>query len=226
MNNLLLHNGHRQRLKERFLKSNNFELPDYEILELILCYANPRKDMKQSAKQLLSSYGSLASVINIDRNILEQLQGMGQSTIVLFKILKETAIRCSKAELDNKPIISSWKALIEYLRLSIGHSKIEMFKVIYLNKKNIIIEDEIVQKGTIDQVNVYPREILKKALFLDSSAVILVHNHPSGKARPSTNDIELTKTIQEVLKTLNILVHDHVIVTQKECFSFKAHGLI
>jgi len=226
VNEIVQYCGHRQRLKDRFSKSQDGDLPDYEILELLLCYANPRKDMKPLAKKLISTYGSISSIISLDFNTLINIEGIGSSMALLLKLVREVTIRSTQAELNNKPVISSWNALIEYLRSSMGHSKVEMFRVLYLNKMNMIIEDNLVRRGTIDHVNIYPREVLKQALFIDASAVILVHNHPSGKAKPSTNDIEMTQLISSALKPINVVVHDHVIITQKEYFSFKSHGMI
>ena len=221
-----LKSGHRERLKDRFLKSSEHELPDYEIIELILFFANPRTDMKPLAKNLLAKYNDIGSILAADYDNLKEFPGINNSAMTLFKLIKETSVRIAKESIINKSVISSWENVIEYLRTSMGYSPIEIFRVIYLNKNNIIISDETLQEGTVDQVNIYPREILKRSIILDATAIILVHNHPSGKAKPSISDIELTNNISTILAPLNIVIHDHVIITNNKYYSFKSEGII
>lgn len=218
--------GHRARIKEKLLRSTGEELLDYELLELILCYANPRKDVKPLAKKLLEEFKSFSAIMSEDTETLAKFHGIGNSALVLFKVIKETAIRMAKEEIHEKHILSSSSALQKYLRIMMGNSPKELFRVLFLNKKNIIIKDDLLSVGTIDQVAVYPREIVKKAIMYDASAIIMVHNHPSGYAKPSKEDVSLTNLTVSSLIPLNIIVHDHIIITHKEYFSFKANNLL
>jgi DNA repair protein RadC len=218
--------GHRARIKEKLLRSSDGDLFDYELLELILCYANPRKDVKPIAKKLLEEFKSFSAIMAESSETLEKFHGIGSSAIVLLKTIKETAVRMAKEEIAEKPILSSSSLLQKYLRTSMGSSPKELFRVLFLNKKNVIIKDELLSEGTIDQVAVYPREIVKKSILYDASAIIMVHNHPSGYAKPSIEDIELTKLTVASLIPLGIIVHDHIIITDKEYFSFKANKLL
>ncbi len=218
--------GHRARIKEKLLRSSEGNLLDYELLELILCYANPRKDVKPVAKKLLEEFKSFSAIMSENNENLEAFHGIGKSAIILLKVIKETAVRMAKEEIQEKPILSGANLLQKYLRTSMGNSPKELFRVLFLNKKNIIIKDEILSEGTIDQVAVYPREIAKKAIIYDASAIIMVHNHPSGYAKPSIEDIELTKLTVASLAPFGIVVHDHIIITHREYFSFKASSLL
>lgn len=220
------HEGHRSRIKEKYLNANSGSFLDYELLELLLCYSNPRKDMKTTAKKLLNQYGDLLSIINSSPDKLKQFHGIGTSAIVLFKLISEISSKISFEEVNKKNIMSSWPSLMKYLKLSTGYKENEVFRVIFLNKNNEIISDEVLNSGTIDQVAVYPREILKRAILHDASAIFLIHNHPSGNEKPSLKDIDMTNDIIQALKPLNIVVHDHVIITKKQYFSFSANGLI
>ena len=221
-----INKGHRQRLKDKILFSKQGQIADYELLELVLYLAIPRIDVKPLAKLLLKEFGSFEKVITADKVSLENIEGVGHSVLSAFKIINEAAIRLTKESIKKQNILSSWKALLDYCRASMGHLKIENFRVIYLNKKNVIIADDIMQSGTIDYVPVYTREIAKRALYLDCSAIILVHNHPSGDSKPSRADIDATHEIILALKLFNITVHDHVIITDKNHFSFKTNGII
>lgn len=218
--------GHRKRLKDKLVRSNLGNLHDCEILELILFNSIPRKDVKPLAKLLLKKFGNLGKVINASPVSLMQINGIGESTIVLFKIFQESIYRITKEQILKKPIINSWEKLLEYLRSSIGYSGTENLYTLYLNNKNILITDEIHCHGTVSSISIYPREIVKAALYYDASSVILVHNHPSGVTTPSQLDKELTRSTQEALKTINVKLLDHVIISSSSYFSFKTHNLL
>lgn len=218
--------GHRERLKKRFLSSASGSLPDYEILELLLCMAKPRSDQKPLAKSLLDIYGSLAQVLTADKNSLLNINGIGINVITTLKIVQEAAIRLVKEDMTSKPILESWKNLLDYCRATMGHIRTEQFRVLFLDVKNMIIADELQEHGTIDHIQIYPREILKRALFLGASSLILVHNHPSGNIKPSKADIDVTKQLLQSALLMEITIHDHVIISNKNHYSFKANGLL
>lgn len=220
------YHGHRSRLKERFLVSPKGTMPDYEILELILFSAHPRNDVKPYAKELIQKFGSLAKVLNASQSELKKMKGVNPSALTFFKVIQEAAERLIKADVTEKPILASWHALIDYCRASMGHLKKEQFRILFVDKKNRLIADELQETGTVDQTPVYPREVVKQALELEASAMILVHNHPSGDVTPSRADISLTKEIINAAQTLGIKVHDHVIVSASKHYSFKSHQLI
>ena len=204
------HIGHRQRLRTRLLNSSKNSLPDYEILELILYLAKPRGDTKPLAKKLIKLYGSLARVLSADADSLKHIDDVGEAVIASFRIILEGATRLIKEELIEKPILESWKTLIDYCRATMGHISIEQFRVLYLDSKNMIIADDLQENGTVDHVPILPREIIKRALYLGSSSIILIHNHPSGNTKPSKMDIEITKRIMQIGEMLGISLHDHV----------------
>ena len=218
--------GHRQRLKEKFLSSNHKEFADYELLELVLFNSIPRKDVKPLAKKLLQEFGNIRSVIGASEEKLIALEGITNSTCINFAVMNEILNRSLQSQIMKKNILSSWAALMDYLRISMGDSKTEQFRTLFLNKKNILIADELETTGTVDQTPVYTREIVKRALFHEASAIILVHNHPSGDPTPSKADIVLTNQIVEACKTFNIMVHDHIIITNDDFYSFKSNLLI
>ena len=190
-----LYKGHRTRLRERFLSSGFNSLADYEILELLLFLAKPRGDVKPLAKKLISTFGSLQRVFCASEENLCEIKDVGQSVISSLKLVKESAARMLKEEIKKTTILQSWSALIDYLKVSMGYIKTEQFRVLFLNKKNILIADELQEVGTVDQTPVYPREIVKRVLFHEATAIILVHNHPSGNSSPSNADIVMTKKI-------------------------------
>lgn len=206
--------------------SKSGAMQDYELLELLLFQAIPRKDTKLLAKELLKYYGSFTKVIMAESSSLLRFKGVGNSVLVTFKLLKESCLRLSKDELIRRPIIASWQSLLDYCRVLIGHIKTEVFAVFYLNSQNELIEENIEEYGTVNQISIYPREIAKKALLLNASSIILVHNHPGGSAKASKADIETTKQIVHALKPFDIKVHDHLIVTDKDFYSFKANSLL
>ncbi len=220
------YHGHRKRLKERFLKSGNSDpIPDYEILEMILFSAYPRQDTKPVAKDLINKFGSIAAVFSAD---IEQLKDakMSEGSIFSLKIINEASLRLLKSKIMEKPVIQSWKALLDYCQAAMGSLTKEQFRIIFLDKKNKMIADEVQQEGTVDQTPVYPREVVKRALELGSSAIILIHNHPSGDPTPSKSDIELTEQIEAGLGSVEIKLHDHLIIAGDKHFSFAGNGLL
>lgn len=217
--------GHRKRLRERVTGSAE-SLADYELLELILFLAIPRKDVKPLAKELLEQFGNLANLINTDKTKLLSIKGTNETLYANFAIMRELISRVLKQKVINHNVIGSWSMLMDYLKATMGNIKIEQFRILFLNKKNMLIADEVLSRGTIDQATIYPREIIKRALLNEASAIILVHNHPSGVSAPSNSDIELTNKIVETCSNMNIAVHDHVIIAANEYFSFKSNMLL
>ncbi|MCC8372257.1 MAG: DNA repair protein RadC [Rickettsia endosymbiont of Pseudomimeciton antennatum] len=217
--------GHRQRLRQRIIMSAE-NLADYELLEMILFSVIPRKDVKPLAKELLTRFGSLADLINTDKEKLLNIKGTNDNLYINFVIMRELTNRMLKQKVINQNVISSWSILIDYLKATMGNMKTEQFRILFLNKKNVLIADEVLSQGTIDQATIYPREIIKRALFNEAGAIILVHNHPSGVSKPSNTDIKLTHKIVETCANVNISVHDHVIIAANEYFSFKSNMLL
>lgn len=218
--------GHRQRLRERFLAGGTEALADYELLELILFAARPQGDVKPLAKSLIGRFGTLAEVIRADLSALREIAGVSDAAIAALKAAEAAAFRLLKAEIRTGPVIQSWTALLDYCRLQMGNLKREQFRVLFLNQKNMLIADEVQQEGTVDHTPVYPREVLRRALELQASAVILVHNHPSGDPSPSKADIEMTHAIATAARSLNIRLHDHMIVAGAKHYSFKGQGML
>lgn len=218
--------GHRKRLRERFLSQGPEALHEYELLEILLFAAKPMGDTKPLAKALIKQHGSLAKVLQATNAQLMETDGASEAAVAAIKATKASCDLLLKEPLKKLPIIKSWTALLDYCRIHIGSNAHEEFHVLFLNNKLSLIADERQSKGTVDQTPIYPREVMKRALELSATAIILVHNHPSGDATPSREDITLTKQVVDAGKSLNIQVHDHVIVTASESFSFKAHGLI
>ena len=219
------HLGHRKRLRTRFLAAPD-TLPDYELLELILMGAVPQRDMKPLAKALISEFGSFAEALAAPPARLAQVKGMGEAAIAAFKVVHEAARRLARGEVRQRPALASWSAVVEYCRTAMAYAEKEQFRVLFLDKRNQLIKDEVQQTGTVDHTPVYPREVVKRALELSATAIILVHNHPSGDATPSRADIEMTKAIVEVARPLGIAVHDHLIVGRDGHRSLKGLGLI
>ncbi|MCH9753989.1 MAG: DNA repair protein RadC [Alphaproteobacteria bacterium] len=218
--------GHRDRAKEKLLKSKASSLSDYELVELVLFYSIPRKDVKPLAKKLIKQFGNVGNVVNAPIQKLDQIPGVGKSTIVLLKLLQSIIREVSKEQITDKPVINSWDQLIIYLRANIGYKTTENFHTLFLNSKNILIEDETHDHGTVNSIGVYPRELVKSALYHDASSVILVHNHPSGITKPSKADISLTDEILKALDAVGITLIDHVIISKNSYFSFKANKLL
>lgn len=220
------YHGHRKRLRARFLKSGAGALHDYELVELLLFGAIPRGDVKPLAKRLIDTYGSLADLVSADATTLALEDGLGDAAVCMLKTAQAAAERLLQEQVINKPVLSSWQMLLDYCRASMAYHGVEQFRVLYLNRKNILIADELQQRGTVDHTPVYPREVIKRALELDASALIMVHNHPSGDTTPSRADIDMTKRIRDIARPLSVEVHDHVIVGRKGYCSFKSSGLL
>ena len=218
--------GHRERLRERFAKGGADAMPDYELLELTLFAAIPRRDTKPMAKALLARFGSFAEVIAAPRARLMEVKGVGETVAAHLKIVEAAAHRLSKTKVIGRPALSSWAALLDYCTAAMAREQAEAFRVLFLDRKNILIADEVLSRGTIDHTPVYPREIVRRALELSSSAIILVHNHPSGDPTPSRADIEMTRDIEKAAKALGNAVHDHLVIGRGGHVSFKATGLL
>lgn len=221
-----LHAGHRQRLRQRFRKSGADALPDYELLELVLFRAIPRRDTKDLAKRLIAQFGSFAEVLQAPETRLKEVSGMGEAVITELKLVRAAALRLTKSEFASGTILSSWNQVLEYLKTAQGFENREQFRVLFLDKKNRLIADEVQGHGTVDHTPVYIREVVKRALELASTAIILVHNHPSGDPTPSRADIDMTRKIIEAGRPLGVLVHDHIIVGRGSHASFRALRLI
>lgn len=217
---------HRQRLRDRFLNGGAEAMPDYELLELILFRAIPRQDVKPLARQLIEKFDDLGGILGASNERLSEISGVGPAVITELRIVEATAQRLSRARVLSRHAITGWDALIGYCRTAMAHARIESFRVLYLDRKNTLIADEEVARGTVDHVPVYPREIVKRALALDASALILVHNHPSGDPTPSDADITMTNQVAEAARALSITLHDHIIVGVNGERSFRADGLL
>jgi DNA repair protein RadC len=217
---------HRTRLREKFAKRGADAFDDYELLELILFQALPRIDTKPIAKALLAEFGTLADVVAAPVEKLTRIKGIGPSAAQHLKILQQVSIRIGQSAVINRPILSSWNALLDYCRAAMQFEGREQFRVLFLDKKNRLLADEILGQGTVDRAPVYPREIIRQALVHEATAIILVHNHPSGDPTPSRQDIELTQSIIATAKAINVVVHDHLIVGREDVASFKMLGLM
>lgn len=220
------HSGHRARLRERFLKGGSAALADYELLEMLLYAASPRQDTKPLAKRLMKHFGSLNKVLHAPASELEEVEGVSVAAICALQIVKATQERGLREEASQGTIIQSWTALLDYCRISLGQKKTEEFRVLFLNHKHALLADEVQQHGTVNHAPVYPRELVKRALELGASAMILVHNHPSGDPTPSKDDVQITKQVIAAAGTLGISVHDHLVIAGKSHYSFKSNGLI
>ncbi len=218
--------GHRERLRARFLKGGADAMPDYELLELALFAAIPRRDTKPLAKALLARFGTFAEGIAEPRARLMEVKGCGEAVASHLKIVEAAAHRLSKTKVIGRPALSSWAALLDYCTAAMAREPNEAFRVLFLDRKNILIADEVQNRGTIDHTPVYPREIVKRALELGASSLILVHNHPSGDPTPSRADIEMTREIASAAKALHIAVHDHLVIGRAGHASFKSLGLL
>jgi DNA repair protein RadC len=204
--------GHRQRLRERFRTAGSDAVSDYELLELVLFRALGRRDVKPLAKSLLARFGSFGEVIAAPWPLLAEIDGLGDAAITEFKVVEAAARRIARGEVQRREVLSSWAAVLDYCRTAMAFSDKEQFRILFLDKRNQLIADEVQQTGTVDHTPVYPREIVKRSLELSATAVILVHNHPSGDPTPSRADIDMTRQIAAVAKPLGIAVHDHIIV--------------
>jgi DNA repair protein RadC len=220
------HAGHRTRLRERFAKGGADAMPDYEMLELVLFAAVPRRDTKPLAKSLIARFGSFAEVIAAKRERLLEIPGVGDAVVNQLKIIEAAAQRLARGKVIGRPALSSWTALLDYCMAAMARSQTEEFRVLFLDRKNVLVADEVQSRGTVDHAPVYPREIVRRALEHGASAIILVHNHPSGDPTPSRADIEMTREVAAAAKALKIAVHDHLVIGRGGHASFKSLGLL
>lgn len=220
--------GHRQRLKERFKLGNGADMADYEMLELLLTLAIPRKDTKPLAKALIKEFGSFAEVLSAADDKLMAFSGLKENTILVFKLVREAALRMTWQKLSEQeaPVMTSYDAVVDYCRAASGYKDREEFRIIFLNAKNRIVAEEVQQRGSINSVAIHPREVMRSAVMKGATAIIMVHNHPSGDVTPSRADIEVTKKIYEALATMDIRLIDHFIVSKNLVYSFNDHGLL
>lgn len=218
--------GHRARLRRRLIESGPDSLLDHEVLEYLLATAIPRRDTKPVAKALIAEFGGFAGVFSADAGALARVDGVGESAVAAIRIVQAASLRLIKAEVAAQPVLASWQALLDYLRMDMAHDKIERVRVLHLNAKNVLIRDEVVSEGSIDQAAIHVREVIRRALELGASSIILVHNHPSGDPKPSNQDIAITRDIALAGKPMGIAVHDHIIIGQQGHASMRALGLI
>lgn len=217
---------HRKRLRSRFLEGGAAAMPDYELLELVLFRAIPRTDVKPLARRLLDMFGDFNGVLTAPQARLQQVQGVGEAVVSELKIVEAAAQRLARARVMHRHVLSSWDALLDYCHTAMAHRETEQFRVLFLDRKNILIADEEQARGTVDHVPVYPREVVKRALELNASALILVHNHPSGDPTPSQADIAMTEQVQTAAEALGLVLHDHLIIGRAQELSFRAAGYL
>jgi DNA repair protein RadC len=220
------YHGHRQRLRERFLDAGSDAVSEYELLELILFRAIPQRDVKPLAKTLIETFGSFSEVISAPHDRLKKVNGLGDAAITELKVVQAAATRLLRGKVKDRAVLSSWSDVLDYCRSAMAFADKEEFRILFLDKRNHLIADERHQTGTVDHTPVYPREVVKRALELSATAIILVHNHPSGDPSPSRADVEMTKAIIEVARPLGIVVHDHIIVGKQGHASLRELKLI
>ncbi len=220
------YHGHRARLRQRFLEGGPRALADYEMLELLLFQAVPRRDTKPIARALIARFGSYADVLRADAAALCEIKGIGEAGAVMLKSVADAAERLALQEVIDRPVLSSWDKVLNYLRVSMAHNETEQFRILFLDVRNTLIADEVQQSGTVNHTPVYPREVMKRALELGASAIVMAHNHPSGNPSPSKADIEMTKEVREAGSRLGITLHDHIIVAKGGTTSFKSLGIL
>ena len=218
--------GHRARLRERLLSGGAEALADYEVLEYLLFAGMRQGDTKPIAKELLQRFGSLAGVLNADPAALQQVKGVGETSAAALKSVAIAARRMARSEVSEQPILGSWQSLLDYLAIDMAHLTVERVRVLYLDTRNRLIDDHHVGDGSIDEAAIHPREVIRRAMDLGASALILVHNHPSGSPEPSRADIQITRKIAEAGRLLGVIVHDHVIIGREGHVSFRTKGLI
>ncbi|MFN3671026.1 MAG: RadC family protein [Bosea sp. (in: a-proteobacteria)] len=218
--------GHRDRLRARFAEAGADALPDYELLELLLFRSIPQRDVKPLAKELVQRFGSFAEVLGAPVSRLTEVKGVGDGVAQDLKIVEAAMLRMARGAIAKRPLLSSWSSVIDYCRMAMAFAEREQFRILFLDKKNLLIADEVQQTGTVDHTPVYPREVVRRALELSATALILVHNHPSGDPSPSAADIRMTRELVEIAKPLGIVIHDHVIVGRDGHASFKGLSLI
>ncbi len=217
---------HRIRLRDRFLRGGADAMPDYEMLELVLFRAIPRQDVKPLARLLLDRFGDFNRVLSAPIPRLSEVEGVGPAVITELKIVEAAAHRLARARVMQRPVVSSWDALLDYCHTAMAHRDTEQFRVLFLDRKNVLIADEEQARGTVDHVPVYPREVVKRALELNASALILVHNHPSGDPTPSQSDIAMTRQVESAAQALGLVLHDHLIIGKSRELSFRSEGLL
>jgi len=217
---------HRKRLRERFLQGGAAAMPDYELLELVLFRAIPRQDVKPLARALLDRFGDFNGVLSAPPARLREVRGVGETVVQELKIVEAAAHRLARARVMERHVISSWDAVLDYCHTTMAHRETEQFRILFLDRKNVLIADEEQARGTVDHVPVYPREVVKRALELNASALILVHNHPSGDPTPSEADIAMTAQIEAAAQALGLSVHDHLIIGKSRELSFRAEGYL
>jgi DNA repair protein RadC len=220
------YHGHRDRLRARFAEAGGDALPDYELLELVLFRSIPRRDVKPIAKELMRRFGTFAEVLAATPARLLEVDGVGEGVVADLKVVEAAGRRLARGAVAKRPVLSSWSAVLDYCRAAMAFAEKEQFRLLFLDKRNALIADELQQSGTVDHTPVYPREVVKRALELSASALILVHNHPSGDPSPSAADVKMTREIAEVAKPLGITVHDHIIVGREGHASMKGLKLI
>ena len=220
--------GHRERLRRRFLLGGGRDMPDYELLELLLTIAIPRRDVKPLAKELIRKFGSFAEVVNAPLEELMLVKGVKENTAAVLRIVRECSVRSSRQSLKgtDAPVISDFDAMVDYCRSAMAYQMVEEFRIIFLNSKLYVIGEEIQQRGTVDQVAIHPREVIKSAMMHGASAMILVHNHPSGIVTPSKADMEITKRIKEAAEAVSIRLFDHLIISKSSVYSFHNQGFV
>jgi len=220
------YHGHRERLRERFANAGPDGFADYELLELLLYRTNARGDTKPVAKALIKRFGTFAEVLGAPVALLREVKGVGAAVAQDLKIIAAASQRMARGEINSREILSSWSKVVDYCRTIMAFEEREQFRILFLDKRNALIADEVQQKGTVDHTPVYPREVIRRALELSATAIVLVHNHPSGDPTPSRADIDMTRLIIETAKPLGIAVHDHIIIGKKSHASMKALALI
>jgi DNA repair protein RadC len=218
--------GHRARLRQRLFEGGPGALMDHELIEYLLALAIPRRDTKPLAKALLKEFGGVAGLLTADAARLANFPGMGETSAAAIKIVQAAALRLTQTAIKEQPVLANWQALLDYLRADMAHQPTERVRVLHMNSRNMLIRDELMGEGTIDEAAVYVREVIRRAIDLGSSAIILVHNHPSGDPAPSRADIDITRQVAEAGKRLNITLHDHIIIGREGHSSLRAMGLI
>jgi len=221
-----LRQGHRARMRQRLLGAGIDTMQDYELLEVLLFLALPRCDTRATARLLLRRFGTLSAAFAADAERLREVEGIGEAGIATIRLAREIATRLAREQVMHRPVLSSWKALLDYCRVMLAEETRERFHLLFLDGKNRLIADEVQQQGTVDHTPVYPREVARRALELQASAIIMVHNHPSGDPTPSREDIAMTGTVRDALKPLGIAVHDHLVIGRTGHASFKSLGLL
>jgi DNA repair protein RadC len=218
--------GHRARLRKRLIESGGDALLDHELIEYLLTLAIPRRDTKPLAKALLHEFGGIGGLLSADAEAIGRQSGVGETAVAALKIVQAASLRMLRDKVKEQPILASWQALLDYLRVDMAHLTIERVRVLHMNSRNMLIRDEVMSEGSVDQAVVHVREVIRRAIDLGSAAIILVHNHPSGDPAPSRADISLTRDIAEAGKKLGIAVHDHVIIGAGGHSSMRAMGLL